>query len=73
MPRKKTPIANSSDEADERADIANANGSSSTSPFSDAVAEITANISKIIDTPQITREIQYSISSSALSPKSAQN
>ncbi|ROL45219.1 hypothetical protein DPX16_23714 [Anabarilius grahami] len=49
MPRKKTPIVNSSDEADERADIANANASSSTSPLSDAVAEITANISKIID------------------------
>lgn len=49
MPRKKTPIANSSDEADERADIANANASSCTSPLSDAVAEITANISKIID------------------------
>lgn len=48
-PRKKTPIINSSDEADERADVANANTSSPGSPLSDAVAEITANISKLID------------------------
>lgn len=51
MPRKKTPIANSSDEADERAETANAGppATRDASPLSDAVAEITANISKLID------------------------
>lgn len=49
MPRKKTAIACSPDEADERADTASVNTGPSAPPLSDAVAEITANISKLID------------------------
>ncbi|KAI2647148.1 Stonustoxin subunit alpha [Labeo rohita] len=49
MPRKKTLIASSPDEADEQVDNVSANTGSPASSLSDAVAEITANISKIIE------------------------
>ncbi|RXN04529.1 LINE-1 type transposase domain-containing 1 [Labeo rohita] len=47
--KQKKHIVNSPDEADERADTASANTSSPASSLSDAVAENTASISKIIN------------------------